>query len=476
MLFLLLFLAFPLIDLCQPVCFFKTFGGAGNDFAFSVQQTNDGGFIISGQTNSFGGTSSEKTDMWVVKLNQKGEMEWDKTYGGAGDETGFCMQQISTEGYVLAGFTSSFGKGYPAIWIIKLNNTGDTLWTRFYEGIMVSYARSVKVTSDSGFVITGKGDENILKLDKNGKKVWGKRYGWIYNSVDQTLDGGYILGGDTVYKQLEWDYIPSLTLTKIDRDGRIEWKNPFGEIFPGSASSVMQTKDEGYIVSGDSIDLKTGNEHAHFLMVSKLDKNGNRVWTYYGSENSNAQSVRQTSDEGFIVSGNSIDSGHGLDVLVIRLDKTGKKIWSKTYGKSDGWEYASDALQSSDNGYIVAGQADSYGAGRYDWWILKLDENGDGPGSTGIPEISRPDFTLYENFPNPFRNSTTLSFYLPEPGFVKITIFNLSGEEVSSVASRHYTSGKFMEVWKPQGQPGGIYFFRFQYNDRIKTKMMVLQD
>jgi hypothetical protein len=475
-LYFILMVALPLSVFCQSAGFIKTFGGKESELVYSVQQTTDGGYILSGQTDSFGGAISGKSDVWIIKLNPKGEIEWDKTYGGENRDVGFCIQQIAGEGYILAGLTESLGKKFPSIWILKLNNRGDTLWTRFYEGKMVSHARSIKQTSDGGYIIAGKGDENILKLDKDGKKEWGRRIGWIHNSVDQTSDGGYILAGDTIYKPGEWDYIPSLTIVKTDKDGKIEWKNPFGEVFPGSASSVSQTKDGGYIMAGDSMDLKTGYDHSHFLMVSKLDKHGRREWTYYGSEFSAAQSVRQTSDEGFIVSGNSLDAEHGTDVLLVRLDKTGKEVWRKVFGESDGWEYASDALQTSDNGYMVAAQADSYGAGRYDWWVLKLDENGNGPDPTGISESSRTDFILYGNYPNPFSHTTTITFYLPQPGWVNLKIYNSFGQEIVTIADRFFPPGEFREVWNPEGMAGGIFLYRLQYNERVKTGKLILLD
>lgn len=453
----------------------KTFGGVENDFAHSVLQTSDGGYIISGQTDSFGGASSGKADMWIIKLDQTGKIEWNKTYGGAQGEAGFFIQQTSGEGYVIAGTTASLGKGYPSMWIVRLDNMGDTIWTRLYEGNMVSSAQSITQTSDGGYIVAGKGDENILKLNMEGKKEWGRRYGWIFYSVDLTADGGFILGGDSIYQQMEWDYIPSLSLVKLGRDGRMEWNNPFRDRLLGRAYSVRQTKDGGYIVAGDSIDLKSGYDHSHYLLVFKLDKDGEREWTYYGSEYSGAQSVRQTADEGFIVSGNTTDTGHGLDVLLIRFDNKGKKVWSKTFGKSDGWEYAADALQTSDKGYIVAGQADSYGAGRYDWWVLKLDENGNGSGPTGIPGMYKKGLSLFQNYPNPFNKSTTIGFYLSEPGFVTLKIYNLAGKELDVLYNNWMPAGQFTAEWTPGDLPSGIYFYQLKEGKHAKTKSLVVQ-
>jgi hypothetical protein len=147
----------------------------------------------------------------------------------------------------------------------------------------------------------------------------------------------------------------------------------------------------------------------------------------------------------------------------------------KTYGGSEN-DFSYSVQQTTDGGYIVASQADSYGAGRYDWWVLKLDEDGNGPGPTGFPALSHAKFTLYENYPNPFRHSTTIPFYLPEPGFVKLKIFNLYGQEIESVSSRYYPSGEFREVWAPEGLSGGIYLSRLQFKEMVQTGKLILLD
>ncbi len=124
-LFCVLMVALPLAIFCQHARFIKTFGGSGNDFTYSVQQTAEGGYIISGQTDSFGGASSGKADMWVIKLDSRGEIEWEKTYGGAQGEAGYCIQQTSDNGYIIAGQADSYGAGRYDWWVLKLDENGN---------------------------------------------------------------------------------------------------------------------------------------------------------------------------------------------------------------------------------------------------------------------------------------------------------------------------------------------------------------
>jgi hypothetical protein len=456
-------LLIPVSMYAEMVIFSKTFGGAQNDYAHSIQQTADGGYIVCGQTDSYGNGSNLKPDMWIIKLDKTGNKEWDKTYGGKEAEGAFSVQQTKDLGYVVAGTTSSFGKGYPSIWILKLDAKGDSIWSKIYEGTVVSTAHAIGQTSDGGYIIAGSGKENIIKLDKNGIKEWGKHYSRIFYSVEQTKDGGYIAAGDSIFKQLEWDYIPSLSVIKLDRGGNKEWSNPLGNRYLGRAYSIQQTAGEGYIFSGDSIATKSEYDHSHFSLAVKLDKDGHVNWKYYGNEYSSIQSIRQTTDEGFIAAGNTLDNDHGLNFLIVLLDKNGNKKWMKSYGNSTQWEYASSVGQASDGGYIVTGQTESIGAGRYDVWILKLDENGNSE-PTGIIDNGnnhRIGLSLSRNYPNPFCHVT-------------LTIYDIFGKEIETVFRSYLPPGESKVKWIPKEVSAGIYIYRLQFGQSILTKSLVL--
>jgi hypothetical protein len=327
---------------------------------------------------------------------------------------------------------------------------------------MVSTARSVVQTKDGGYLVSGSGKENILKLDKNGRKEWGKKFGWVLYDIETTSDGGFIAAGDTILKPQNWDYMPALTVFKLDSSGNKEWSSPLRDKFTGSAFSIQQTKDGGYVFSGDSIGEKSAFDHSHYAMVVKLDIHGKIVWKYVGPEYSAAQSICQTENGGYAGTGNTLDGDHGMNVLVFRLDQTGKVQWLKSYGNETQWEYASSIQQTSDRGFIVAGQTESSGAGRYDIWVMKMDENGNLE-QTGIPEFSERHpggVLLVQNYPNPCTLSTTFTFTLPKPEFVTLYVYDISGRISEIQSCGYFPPGESSVVWHNRNQSGGIRLFR----------------
>ena len=203
-------LAVGLISGCSKT-FNKTFGGSGADYAYSVQQTTDGGYILAGYTASFGAGS---IDAWLIKTDADGNKVWDKTFGGSGDDIAYAVQQTSDGGYILAGYTWLLGAWYDA-WLIKTDANGNKVWDKTFGGRRSDFAYAVQQTSDGGYILAGWTAGSyfvgnpyawLIKTDANGNKVWdrtfgGRAYGGssqeIANSVQQTSDGGYILAGST---------------------------------------------------------------------------------------------------------------------------------------------------------------------------------------------------------------------------------------------------------------------------------------
>jgi len=352
----------------------KTFGGSDGDDAESIIQTSDGGYIVAGDTESKGAGGK---DAWVIKLDKYGNKKWDKTFGGKDFDGANSITQTSDGGYIVAGDTNSKGAGEYDAWVIKLDKNGNTEWDKTFGGSSYDEAESIIQTSDGGYIVAGftgsKGagswDTWVIKLDKNGNKEWDKTFGGSdsdgANSIAQTSDGGYIVAGWTG---------DDVWVIKLDKNGNKEWDKTFGGSDKDEAYSIVQTSDGGYIVAGYT-DSKGGDDDA---WVIKLDKNGNEEWdkTFGGNFLDDANSIAQTSDGGYIVAGYTRSKGAGGDdAWVIKLDKNGNKKWDKTFGGSD-WDKANSVIQTSDGGYIVAGDTESKGAGGDDAWVIKLDKNG----------------------------------------------------------------------------------------------------
>jgi hypothetical protein len=353
----------------------KTYGGTDDDTGHSVQQTGDGGYILAGSRSS--GTGSR--DFWLLKIDAGGTQQWSKTYGGTEFDVARYVQKTSDGGYILAGDTDSFGAGYEDFWLVKTDSSGNQQWNKTYGGIGSEMAFSAQQTSDGGYIIAGcttsfgagGWDFWLVKTSSVGTQQWNKTYGGsnddAANSVQQTSDGGYIVAGGTKsFGAGEYDF----WLVKTSSVGTQQWSKTYGGIHYDAANSVRQTSDGGYIVVGYTGSSGAGAED--FWLV-KTDSAGNEQWnkTYGGTGEDYPDSVQQVFDGGYIVAGHTSSFGAGSsDFWLVKTDPSGNHQWNKTYGGHD-IDYAHSIQQTGDGGYIVVGSTESFGAGGWDLWVVK---------------------------------------------------------------------------------------------------------
>ncbi|MEJ2695449.1 MAG: hypothetical protein P8013_02260 [Candidatus Sulfobium sp.] len=336
---------------------------------------------MAGDTVSFGAGDN---DIWILKLDPSGNVSWQKTYGGSGYDDVYSIRQTSDGGYIVAGDTESFGAGNSDIWILKLDPSGNVSWQKTYGGSDYDEGDAVRQTSDGGYIVAGRtksfgaGDSDawILKLDPSGNISWQKTYGGSsYDdayAIQQNSDGGYIVAGDT---ESFGAGNSDIWILKLDPSGNVSWQKTYGGSDYDDANAIQQTSDGGYIVAGRTKSFGAGDSDAWIL---KLDTSGDISWqkTYGGTVYDDAYSVGQTSDGGYLVAGDVESFGAGSsDILVMKLDPSGNISWQKTYGGVAN-DYANVIVPTSDGGSIVAGFSYSFGAGDSDSWLLKLDGSG----------------------------------------------------------------------------------------------------
>ncbi|MFC1956170.1 hypothetical protein ACFLWZ_06615 [Chloroflexota bacterium] len=360
------------------------FGGTNQDRARCVEQTSDGGYIVAGYTESFGAGDE---DFWILKLTSNGLVTWQKVYGGSSEDFAESVQQTTDGGYIVGGYTESFGAGSRDFWVLKLSSNGNIQWQKTYGGIDSEYPYSVQQTTDGGYIVggytesfgAGGRDFWVLKLASNGNVQWQKTYGGssedIASSIQQTSDGGYIVVGWT--ESSGAGYVDCLVL-KLASNGTIEWQKTYGDIDWDECHSIQQTSDGGYIMAGSTESFGTGDWD---FWVLKLTSNGNAEWqkTYGGSTNEGAESVQQTSDGGYVVIGwtDSFGAG-GDDIWLLKLASNGNAQWHKTYGDTN-WDDPYSVRQTPDGGYIMAGSTQSFTIGTgfdADFWVLRVDDEG----------------------------------------------------------------------------------------------------
>ena len=370
----------------------RTYGGSGYDGLASMYPTTDGGYILGGTTSSsMSGDKSQpsrgRMDYWVVKIDAQGTKQWERGFGGDNDDYLLSVQQTADGGYVLGGYSRS-------------DVSGDKT-APGRPGI-------------AGQVM----DFWVVKIDAQGTKQWDKTYGGnsddIFAALQQTTDGGYILGGKS-YSGLSNDKsqagrgLGDYWIVKIDAQGTKQWDRTVGTSLDDALQCLQQTADGGYVVGGWAGPGPVGDRSqpgrgSNDYWVVKLDAQGTKQWdkTYGGNNSDLLQSVRQTADGGYILAGHSDsdasgdkaqghfgnNSGYNYDYWIVKVDGAGALQWERTYGGA-AIESANEVRQTADGGYAIGGgstsgvsfdktqpnQGDNSGYD-FDYWLLKLDATG----------------------------------------------------------------------------------------------------
>jgi hypothetical protein len=295
-----------------------------------IQLTNDSAYILCGTTINSGSFN----DVLLAKIHLNGDTIWTKKVGRPEYDAGTSVQQTSDGGYIVTGIT--FDSNDRNIYLLKFNAYGDTLWTRIFGGHGHDMGRCVKEAPDGGYVVCGMydnqgaagGDVCFIKVDQNGGMVWSKSYGGpegdYANSVDLTNDGGYILGGST------WSYgagYQDAYWIKTDGDGNILWTKTFGGWEFEETNEIQQTSDGGFVGVGVTSSFGPGAGHYISMYLIKTNSVGDSMWTStFGAigKDTHAHSVRQTFDGGYIMAGPVLTySGASLKVEVIKTDGLG---------------------------------------------------------------------------------------------------------------------------------------------------------
>ncbi|HLC82256.1 MAG TPA: T9SS type A sorting domain-containing protein [Bacteroidia bacterium] len=306
----------------------KIVGGAGAEYCHSIQQASANEYLIVGTTNTAGAGDD---DVFLIKTDSNGVMQYSRIYGGTGKEAGLSIQPSSDNGYLIAGFTESFGAGMRDVFIINVDVDGNVIWNKTFGGSGNDIANSVKRTTDGGYIITGvsnsfnaNGDDvYLIKIDANGNKLWSKVCGGagqdIGNSGLQSADGGYMIVGSTLsFSSGDRD----MYIIKTDANGTIVFSNVINSISDDCANSVKQTSDGEYILTG---------------------------WT------------------------NSIMGVSNL--CLIKFNDSGDVSFAKKFGGL-AEDKGLDVIQTSDGGYFITGETNTFGGGDYDSYLIKTSSEG----------------------------------------------------------------------------------------------------
>jgi hypothetical protein len=457
----------------------KYFGGEWRDYALEVVQTNDGGFAFAGQTYSYGAGDS---DVWIVKTDANGDTIWTRTYGGSEWDGCFDIQQTTDEGYIAAGWrTDSFIPGWPDVWLLKMDQNGDTLWSRIFGDQGHDIARSVCQLDDGGYLIAGETgsfgaqglyDGWLIRTDSLGFELWNRLYGGggadILFDAQPTPDGGFIALGHTETPHGTLD----LYLVRADSRGNQLWSQIYGYEGWDVGYGILQSPDGGYVLAGFTAD-STGSWD---LWLLRTDLVGDTLWTrkFGGSGYDGANGICWAADSGYVMAGfYSSEYPMCYDVWILKCDTDGDSLWSILMGMGCDTlsESGHDIEQTEDGGFIVAASIDSSGSDS-DAWLIRLDSEVSSAPYSGA--ASSFHISVSPPFPNPCNASTIFSFELPVASYVSLKVYDIGGRFVETLVDGWRGAGEYEVTFDGSNLPSGIYLARLEAGEFSQVRKMVL--
>lgn len=370
--------------------FEKAFGGNGKNSAYGAKQTIDKGFIVVGFVKD---TSTLGNDIYLVKKDSIGNTQWNKVYGGPNDDEGYAVELTKDGGYILCGYTNSFGAGAFDACIIKINAIGDTLWTKTYGGTRNDYGNAIKQTNDGGYIIAGStqsfltgidsGNVYLIKTDSLGNVKWTKSFGsnlttGSYNTTDaysisETSDKGFIICG---YTNAFGEPVGDAFLAKTDSVGNIVFTKTYGGKGVDWANSVIITNDGGYMITGAiSTDSTSANQDVYLIKTNAL---GDTLFTasFGGNGEDLGQDIMQTLYGDYLITGYTGSFGAGgNDAFLIKTNTLGDTIFTKLYGGASN-DQINGIYPYTDGTIGMVGMTDSYVATTIAMFLIKADSNG----------------------------------------------------------------------------------------------------
>lgn len=478
----------------------KCFGGTGSDSFSSIKQTSDGGYIAVGSSNSNDGdltTNKGENDVWVLKLNSNYAIEWQKTYGGSRQDFADSVQQTTDGGYIIAGYSESndgdatFNHGSynnGDFWVIKINALGVIQWQKSLGGIQSERSYSIIQTIDGNYVVTGhsssndgdvsgnhgynvtnKSDVLVIKLDTLGNILWSKSLGGTQDdraySIKQTTDGGFVLCGSSLSNDGDVSInkgYDDAWIVKLSSIGSIEWQKTYGGSKSDYTKSISQTNDGGFIVvgstksiDGDLVNVNNLDPDDNHVWVLKLNSIGDIQWqkVYGRTSTAEGNDILQSTDGGYIFVANSytytdpIQYKGSNDTWIVKINDTGTLEWQKVIGGS-GSDMMASIQQTTDGNYIMAGYTFSNDGdinnnhGSADGWIVKL--------SSKNLSLNKPKTNTLVVYPNPV--TSILNFEIPNGDTIdKTVITDINGKIISEqdknttqINTQHLKSGMYI--------------------------------
>ena len=367
---------------CSWFLFNNTFGDASYDYGRSLIELNDGGYLIAGNTSLLGDNYSNAL---LIKIDHTGKEMWKRDYTFSSVDRLNMVKELQDGSLVAAGFTMSSTNYSKDILVIKTDAQGNLEWQRSYGDAQDETANSIDISIGGGFIISGEViNENtgfslcyLIKIDNEGELDWSNTFGGSQNdnglSVISTNDAGFAITGMT---RSLGDSNGDVWLIKVNSNGEMEWERTYGGDDTEYGRTIQQTVDGGYIIIGQTESFGLGYNDAYLI---KTDSQGNEIWsqTFGGQGTDQGRQVVNTLDEGYLISGytDSFGTLGGFNFWLVKANSLGELEWQRFYGEQ-GDDRGLSGIQTSDGGYAIAGYTNSGTSSGSDILFIKTDDNG----------------------------------------------------------------------------------------------------
>ena len=471
----------------QYIRFRKTIGSTGYDFGMSAQQTTDKGYIIGGSTSSFGNGTS---DIYLLKTDSMGIAKWQRTYGGINIDRGTCVRQTTDKGFIISGYTNSIGAGGYDAYLIKTDSMGVKQWEKTYGGSDWDFANCVEQTNDGGYIICGstysygkgKQDFYLLKTNQSGDTLWTRTYGGINDeeakSVIQTSDGGFLLTG---YTKSMGDTLGDFYTVKTNALGDTLWTNRFGGPQEDFSNDVLEKTAGGYIVGGGTKSFGNGDSDGIIVKISTAGIS-DTIYTIGLAGFEEFESITQRSDGKIAMVGTTTSFGNANgvgDIYFVILNNQLSFYNSNTYGSLES-DIGYSIEKTSDRGFIICGITKGYNSnGLEDIYLIKTDTLGNTTSTvvnvvTDIETANMPNSETITIYPNPADKILHLVINFPIEDEPLITITDIIGRKYFCKEIKTINNSTINIDFPTSEFKNGMYFMNIQNKNFIKTKELII--
>jgi hypothetical protein len=472
------------------ITFEKKYGTDNAEYGYGVCQTPDGGYIAAGIAE----TGEDSVDVYIVRTDSVGDTLWTRTYGKPeAIEIILDIFQASEDEYVTVGY--AIDSLSIDIYLLKINLSGDTLWTRRYKGpLIVTFGFDGVLGPDGNYVIVGSVASShspscssslyILRIDSSGDVLDTRQYGEGSEgglSVNLVPDGGYIFTGWRKrgkkerlkeFNQRVWWPRKTMSnddiyLVRTDESLDTLWTRTYGKDKEEEGHGVIPTEDNGFLITGFTESFSP--DFTSDIYVIKTDSMGDTMWTqiYGGDKSDGAGRGFMASDGNYVIPGytESFDAKaqpNSHNSYIIKIDRFGNLLWERVYGDNTSEDWVFSGQETLDKGFIFVGSREG------DLYLIKTDSTG----RVGIEEENKERLDLFQLSPNPSYGWIDIKYSVEKAKVIEIEIYDIVGRKVDCILNRHSVPGIYTVRYKTVNLLPGIYFVTFR---TYKQKIVILK-